>query len=107
MFKIITKQSKVPLAIENFLKYYPFYKDKGSFYTELRFKNISKLDINNCSVEEFNTALGETLWTENRCDECTGDFDKLIHIGREPDYETRWLHLCVGCLQKGILELSK
>ena len=99
MIYLITKQSKVVPGIKTFFQYYPQYKG-GPFYTQERYSRMLTLDPENCTVEQFNEALGVGHWTENRCDECGEDFDTLVHVGQEVDYEARWVELCKGCLLK-------
>lgn len=106
--RIITKQSKVIPCINNFLSAYKTYGTKNApFYTKERLDRISKLVPETCTVEEFETALGVKHWTVNLCDECGGDFDTLLHIGENPDYDARWQCLCVGCLMKAVGVLAQ
>lgn len=103
---IITKQSKVIPGIESFLSNYQHVSGGSSFYNEERFNKISKLVPETCSVEEFETALGFRHWTWNRCDECGEDFEVILHIGDDVDYDARWQCLCAGCLMKAVKVLE-
>lgn len=106
--KIITKQSKVIPGIETFFQVYPRYATPNApFYTKERFDRISKLVPETCTVYEFNIAIDHPSWTENRCDECGEDFDILLHIGDDVDYDARWQCLCAGCIVKALGVLAE
>lgn len=45
-------------------------------------------------------------WTKHECDQCLADCEVLVRIGDEPDYDARWLDLCLSCLEKAV-ELAK
>lgn len=98
MMKLITRQSKVEPAIEGFLKNYPFYKSYGGYWTEERLAAVSSLDPDTATPADVARVMNEHH-VENRCDECEQDFDTLVQIGQEPDYDARWLCLCEGCLK--------
>lgn len=95
----VTKQSKVVPLIRAFFENYPKYSG-GPFYTRERYNRMLTLDPETCTVAQFEEALGVTHWTANCCDECKEDFDTLLHVGQEVDYDARWLLLCKGCLLK-------
>ncbi len=40
------------------------------------------------------------------CDECGVQFDFLVQIGKEPDYEQGPSSLCLQCLQAALLKLD-
>lgn len=52
--------------------------------------------------EDVDAIIGNGSWTQNLCDECQGDFETLVRIGSEPDYDRRWQDLCVDCLAKAL-----
>ena len=101
---IVTKKSKIKASIESFFvsytRYGPDKRASPPFYTRERYNRMITLDPETCTVLEFEKALGTTNWTENRCTECRKDFDELIHIGDEPDYEACYVRVCKGCLVK-------
>ena len=106
--KIITKQSKVIQGIETFFRTYRNYcTPNAPFYTKERFDRMSKLIPETCTVKEFTTAIDHPSWAENRCDECGEDFDTILHIGEDVDYDARWQCLCAGCLMKAVGVLAE
>jgi len=56
--------------------------------------------------EQVNEIIGNTSWTDCRCDECGKSVDKVIQVGQDPDYESSTAEICVQCLKKAI-KLSK
>ena len=105
---IVTKQGKIKDLVKTFFATYTQYgADKctnAPFYTRERYNRMITLDPETCTVSEFDKALGTTNWTKNCCTECGKDFDALIHIGDEPDYEARYVRVCKGCIA-GAVEL--
>ena len=61
-------------------------------------RNLQALDLETCSPQDVDAIIGNSTWTENDCDGCKRDLPMLIHIGPEPDYEVRYLRLCLECL---------
>lgn len=101
--KIITKQASVVPSINYFLNNYRRYSGSNApFYTKERFDRISSLNPSTCTVEQFNTALGNTSWTDLKCDECGNNVDMLVQVGQEPDYESSTANVCVKCLRKAV-----
>lgn len=50
---------------------------------------------------EVDAVIGNTCWTEVRCDECgsTPD-DFVIQVGDEPDYDSSTVNLCADCIRQ-------
>lgn len=59
---------------------------------------LAALDLETCSPEDVNQALGVSGWADNDCDECGKSVPVLIRIGQKPDYDARWQDLCGECL---------
>jgi hypothetical protein len=109
MLKLITKQSKVKPAIERFLKVFPQYHKQfgsgGGYWSQERFDAINALNPETATPADIERTMNSS-WSENRCDECQKDFDTLVQIGQEPDYDARWLCLCGGCLHRSMEMLA-
>lgn len=69
-------------------------------------KRLLALDTSTCSSEDIDEAIGVSGWASNRCTECRTEYETLVHIGDEPDYEARYVQLCESCL-KSALRLLK
>lgn len=54
------------------------------------------------TAEQVNEIIGNNSWTTLECDECGFDFETLVRVGVEPDYEARWQDLCKSCLHKAL-----
>ncbi len=61
-------------------------------------RQLKALDVKDRVASRLNQIVGNDGWTANECDECGADFEVLIRIGDEPDYDARWVDLCAGCL---------
>lgn len=104
---IVTKQGMVKPLIERFFEAYEkFGSTNAVFYNKERYDRMAKLNPYSCTVSEFDEALGHSGWTDNQCAECGNDFEELVHIGEEPDYEASYVRVCKGCLTKS-LEMFK
>lgn len=68
-------------------------------------KALAALDLETCSSEDVDAAIGTTGWAKNECDECNGDFETILQLGQTPDYDNRWWNMCAGCLAKASLAL--
>lgn len=62
------------------------------------YENLKALG-SNPSADFVDEVIGNTSWTACRCDECEGQFDAVIEVGQEPDYESSTAKLCEGCVQ--------
>ena len=67
---------------------------------------LRSLDLDTCSAGDVNNAIGATGWASNCCDECKRDFDVLMHIGQESNYEARYQQLCIDCLRGAVSKLA-
>lgn len=64
-------------------------------------KALADLDLETCSEEEVDKALGTKGWATNECDNCGQNVQTLAHFGDEPGYDARWQNLCIDCLKGG------
>ena len=68
---------------------------------------LDKLDLATCSEADVDKAIGRKGWVALECDECDENFETVIRIGQEPEYEARWQDLCSGCLAKALEMMTK
>lgn len=57
---------------------------------------------NSPSADDVNAAIGNTSWTDCRCDECGKQVEQLVQLGQEPDYESATANICFPCLKKAV-----
>lgn len=96
------------------MKQYEHYKDdylfgrRGNHRTagNIR-KALAALDLETCSSADVDEAIGVDGWAKNECDQCNGDFETVLHLGQEPDYEARWWNMCASCLAEAALSLPR
>lgn len=69
-------------------------------------QGLKDLAPHELTPERINAVIGNTSWTENRCDVCGEDCEHLLRIGDEPDYEARWQDVCSWCLEKAVETLD-
>lgn len=69
-------------------------------------ERLAALDLETCTVSDVDKAIGVTGWADNECDGCGKSFAVVIRIGQEPDYDARWVDLCVACLTEAAAILS-
>jgi hypothetical protein len=65
-------------------------------------RDLAALDLETCTPEDIDAAIGTTGWAANCCDECRDSFPVTLRICDEPDYEAKWQDLCAGCLAKAV-----
>lgn len=108
--KIIRKRDKIRSVRECFSQQYKNFCDDWTFASgepigPIRLA-LAKLNLETCSSNDVDRALGTTGWVSNCCDECGGDFETLVRFGEGSDYEERWQDLCHMCLVKAILAIE-
>lgn len=106
MIDIIKKSDIVANVPKRWLAQYKDYKDTGGAFDK-GLKTASLLALpHGFSAQEVNDIIGNTSWTENKCDECGLDRVYLLRIGAQPDYDARWLDLCEDCLLESVGKLK-
>jgi len=68
-------------------------------------KALDAADVETISAKEVGEIIGNDSWTNLDCDLCGESQTLIIRAGDEPDYEVRWLDICVKCAQ-GLGELA-
>jgi hypothetical protein len=71
----------------------PPEKDKADILERLK-----ALDRKTCNAEDVARAIGNTSWTELRCDGCRKYVTEAVTVGEEPDYESSTADLCRDCV---------
>lgn len=96
--RVIRKADKVKRAPDRWAAQYPRGKwspDKNEITDRL-----AALKGTDFTAEQVDSIVGNKSWTQNLCDGCDGDFPLLVRIGEEPEYEARWLDLCLSCARE-------
>jgi len=55
--------------------------------------------IRECKTVADLYALGLKNWVSERCALCGSEPDAWLEVGDEPDYEARWLTICLPCAE--------
>ena len=74
-----------------------------SEYCDTRKRILGKklATLTNPTPEEINAIIGNASWTTPpKCGECNKQFDYIIKIGEEQDYESNTAYICRSCLVK-------
>lgn len=50
------------------------------------------------SADDVDRVIGNTSWTQCRCDECDTVCEEVIQVGQEPDYDSSTAELCFDCV---------
>lgn len=53
---------------------------------------------NNPNPEDVNRVIGNSSWTDVKCDECGKYVEEVVQLGEEPDYESCTANICKSCL---------
>ena len=101
-FRLLTRRNVILAVRDRFWEQYRNYTPKHLFRNELSVAQIdarlAELDLKTCTHIEVEAAMGGLRWVDHACDGCSKNFDILVRMGDEPDYETRWQDLCRDCL---------
>jgi hypothetical protein len=107
--KLIHQRDVIRNVRDRFLDQYRHYPD-DSILVRQRVgdtrQRLAKLDLETCSVQDVDEAIGVTGWAANECDLCRRDFPTLMRIGEEPGYEARWVDICEECLSEAVARFA-
>jgi len=67
--------------------------------------NLQLLAPEDRTADTMSAIIGNTSWTDFKCDECEQNHDILLRLGAAPDYDARWQDLCQSCLAKALVML--
>lgn len=103
--KITTRRQLIQgIAARWLSRYAPFSKWHGK---EEIYKKLVLLDGDTATCEDVNSAIGNSSWTDLRCDECHKEVDAVIQVGEELDYDSATCSLCRDCVEAALGEISK
>ncbi len=87
-------------------QYKGYFKVLGDKY--ITYQKLLKLDLDTCSAKDVDDAIGNSLWTTQRCDCCGSyDHDETVTVGEEPDYEASTARMCKTCAVEAVSLFSK
>ena len=92
--KIITRQDVLQGVPARWREQYPTSRE------EIYKKLLAIIDSGNYTESQIDAIIGNDSWTSLVCDECDQEAELIIHLGEEPDYESKTLFLCLACLKK-------
>lgn len=93
MSYLITRRDRILIVLDRWTQQYP--RDLLAVR-----QGLAALDLMTCDRGAVDTIIGNTSWTDLICDECKRDSDALVHVGSEPDYDSRSANLCPACLAR-------
>lgn len=63
--------------------------------------HIAALNLDTCSVEDVDVAIGVSGWASNECDMCgSKNNERIVRIGEATDSYMRGVDLCPECLKR-------
>lgn len=86
---------------ERWAKQYGNYHQGGDDKREIT-KNLNALAPEQRDGATIEAIIGNTSWTRQCCDLCGNEQDVLCRMGSEPDYDARWLDVCLACLKDAL-----
>ena len=103
---IITKKELIKTVAERWKKAYfinskwEYGADKKEIYNNLiEKKPKTELEVANI--------IGNNSWTDNVCNECGKQKEKIIVIGEPEDYESKTAYVCEECLNEALKLLNE
>lgn len=69
---------------------------------ELIYDRLKDLDLNATTKAEVDAIIGNSSWTNIKCDECSNPCSSAMQLGEEPDYESSTATICLGCLSDAL-----
>ena len=104
--KIITRKGLAKAAASRWKSSY--YKQNEWKYGEDKEQKYYKLVAlgGDPSPHDVDSVIGNTSWTDLRCDECGHAVHSAMRVGEEPDYESSTALVCQPCLLKALEEIK-
>lgn len=99
--KLWTKRDAIKSGIESFIRTWGSSL-RGTYGADCRGINVcqllGKLDPETVDAKTVNDLIGNTGWTQNKCDECQQDSEVVVFLG---DYDSA-SRLCPTCLERAL-----
>ena len=94
--QLVTTRREIRTVVERWRRQYP----EGQCHARMEetYERLLRLDLETCSAEDVNAAIGNNSWTHIDCDGCGQDVGAAVTVGQEPDYESSTATLCKSCL---------
>jgi hypothetical protein len=98
MIQVITERDRIKQVVSSWSHTYSggsYGKDKLEILERLK-----QLDLNKATAKEIENIIGNSSWTDLKCNECEKYVKKVVQVGEEPDYESATVFLCVKCIKR-------
>ena len=103
--KIITRTKRASTVTKRWNETYFGNGDwyKGGLDKQKIHKELVALGVDP-KADDVDKIIGNTSWTQCKCDECNSYEEETIVIGQEPDYDSATAEVCKKCIS---IALSK
>lgn len=89
----------------------PIFSVRNGFIAQKSKEQIANeldaLDRETATPADVEAIIGNGSWTRLTCDECKNDVDTILTVGQNPDYDDRSTDLCLYCVNKAFLFVSR
>lgn len=70
---------------------------------KLIYQQLASLDRETANAADVAKIIGNSTWVDKQtCDECRKQFECVVQLGGEPDYESSTASICLACLKKAV-----
>jgi len=73
------------------------FNNKKEIYDKLK-----TLDLEKVSAKAIEKIIGNSTWTDLKCNECNKKCKAVMRVGDKPDYDSNTAWLCEKCLRKAL-----
>lgn len=94
--RLITTRTLIREVAERWGKQYQNSLAESKFGIVRR--ELSALDPEIATEADVCLVIGNSAWTQIRCDECREEVNAVVELGEEPDYESSTAKICTRCL---------
>ena len=63
---------------------------------------LRALNTETATAADVAAIIGNSTWTDLRCDDCAAHVACVVELGPEPDYESATASVCVPCLARAL-----
>lgn len=99
---VLTTRSQIRGVAKSWQDQYPIVHEHHEGIREC----LDALDGETATAADVAAIIGNDSWTALACDVCGDDVAALVRLGDEPDYDSRTLSVCDGCLASASARLA-
>lgn len=100
---LITQRMKIRGVAEAWRRQ---YGNAGGLHPGVR-ERLDALDKENATATDVSAIIGNSSWTDIRCNECGTYVERAVQVGEPPDWESATALICERCARSALTLISE